>query len=130
MSFEQEVNAGRQSRAHRWLSSLRRRMQHHPLLYFVYRLIVIGLGTIFLLLGIIMLITPGPGWLFIFLGLGLWGTEFTWAHRFNVWAKAKVLATWRSLEAKRQRKLKERQRRIWAGRENPNHYCPNGSHYH
>ena len=28
-----------------------------------------------------MLITPGPGWLVIFLGLGLLAAEFVWARR-------------------------------------------------
>jgi hypothetical protein len=28
-----------------------------------------------------MLVTPGPGWLVIFLGLGLLGAEFVWARR-------------------------------------------------
>ena len=28
-----------------------------------------------------MLVTPGPGWLVIFLGLGLLAAEFVWAER-------------------------------------------------
>ena len=28
-----------------------------------------------------MLVTPGPGWLVIFLGLGLLAAEFVWARR-------------------------------------------------
>ena len=31
--------------------------------------------------GAVMLITPGPGWLAIFLGLGLLAAEFVWARR-------------------------------------------------
>jgi len=34
-----------------------------------------------LLIGIVMLVTPGPGWLVIFLGLGLLAAEFVWAKR-------------------------------------------------
>jgi len=34
-----------------------------------------------LLVGVVMLITPGPGWLTIFLGLGLLAAEFVWARR-------------------------------------------------
>ena len=33
------------------------------------------------LLGVVMLVTPGPGWLAIFLGLGVLGVEFVWARR-------------------------------------------------
>lgn len=34
-----------------------------------------------LLAGVVMLVTPGPGWLVIFLGLGLLAAEFVWAQR-------------------------------------------------
>jgi hypothetical protein len=30
-----------------------------------------------------MLVTPGPGWLVIFLGLGLLAAEFVWARRLR-----------------------------------------------
>lgn len=33
------------------------------------------------LLGLVMLVTPGPGWLVIVLGLGVLGVEFVWARR-------------------------------------------------
>jgi tellurite resistance protein TerC len=38
-------------------------------------------GFTLLLIGIVMLVTPGPGWLVIFLGLGLLAAEFVWAKR-------------------------------------------------
>jgi uncharacterized protein (TIGR02611 family) len=41
---------------------------------------IIG-GFTLLLIGIIMLVTPGPGWLVILLGLGLLAAEFVWARR-------------------------------------------------
>jgi uncharacterized protein (TIGR02611 family) len=41
---------------------------------------IIG-GFTLLLIGIMMLVTPGPGWLVIFLGLGLLAAEFVWAKR-------------------------------------------------
>ena len=34
-----------------------------------------------MLIGIVMLVTPGPGWLVILLGLGLLAAEFVWARR-------------------------------------------------
>ena len=30
--------------------------------------------------GIVLLAAPGPGWAVIFLGLGIWATEFEWAR--------------------------------------------------
>ncbi len=38
-------------------------------------------GFTLLLIGIVMLVTPGPGWLVIFFGLGLLAAEFVWARR-------------------------------------------------
>lgn len=36
-----------------------------------------------MLVGIVMLVTPGPGWLVILLGLGLLAAEFVWARRLR-----------------------------------------------
>jgi uncharacterized protein (TIGR02611 family) len=38
-------------------------------------------GFTLLGLGVIMLVTPGPGWLVIVLGLTLLAAEFVWARR-------------------------------------------------
>ncbi len=38
-------------------------------------------GFTLLLLGVAMLVTPGPGWLTIGLGLALLAAEFVWARR-------------------------------------------------
>jgi uncharacterized protein (TIGR02611 family) len=47
----------------------------------VRRIFLIIAGFTLLLLGIVMLITPGPGMVVIFLGLGLLAAEFVWARR-------------------------------------------------
>lgn len=41
---------------------------------------IIG-GFALLILGVVMLVTPGPGWLAIAGGIGLLATEFVWARR-------------------------------------------------
>ena len=38
-------------------------------------------GFTLLLIGVVMLVTPGPGWVVIFLGLGVLAAEFVWARR-------------------------------------------------
>lgn len=38
-------------------------------------------GFTLLLAGVIMQVTPGPGWLVIFLGLTVLAAEFVWARR-------------------------------------------------
>ena len=45
------------------------------------RLAVAIFGYTVTLLGVVMLVTPGPGWLAILLGLGVLGVEFVWARR-------------------------------------------------
>jgi uncharacterized protein (TIGR02611 family) len=47
----------------------------------VRRIFRIIFGFTLLLVGVIMLVTPGPGWLVILLGLGLLAAEFVWARR-------------------------------------------------
>jgi uncharacterized protein (TIGR02611 family) len=47
-------------------------------------------GGLLIIIGLALLILPGPGWLFIFLGLGVLATEFVWAERMLTTAKAKA----------------------------------------
>lgn len=44
-------------------------------------------GTLVLLVGIIAIPYPGPGWLIVFAGLAILATEFTWAQRVLEYAK-------------------------------------------
>jgi uncharacterized protein (TIGR02611 family) len=50
-------------------------MQH------VRRAVKIVFGFTLLLLGVIMLLTPGPGWAVIFAGLAVLAAEYIWARR-------------------------------------------------
>lgn len=45
------------------------------------RLMKIILGFTLLALGVVMIFTPGPGWLTMVLGLGVLAAEFVWARR-------------------------------------------------
>lgn len=51
----------------------------HPLRW----VISVVLGFVFLILGLIMMVTPGPGLLFIFLGLSMLALEIEWARELN-----------------------------------------------
>jgi uncharacterized protein (TIGR02611 family) len=44
------------------------------------RWVKIVFGFTLLALGVVMIITPGPGWLTILLGLGILAAEFVWAR--------------------------------------------------
>ncbi len=67
--------------------------EKHPFYgsYKVAKRIVIGIvgGTI-LLLGVVMMITPGPGIPAILVGLGILGGEFAWARHWLRKVKAKA----------------------------------------
>ncbi|MFD4995425.1 TIGR02611 family protein [Streptomyces buecherae] len=64
---------------------------------------VVGLAVV--IVGIIMLPLPGPGWLVIFGGIGIWATEFVWAQLVLRWTKRKVSeATQRALDPKVRRR--------------------------
>jgi uncharacterized protein (TIGR02611 family) len=45
------------------------------------RFVKVLIGFTLLALGIVMIATPGPGWLTILLALGILGAEFVWARR-------------------------------------------------
>lgn len=46
-------------------------------------------GAIVLAGGIVAIPYPGPGWLIVFLGLGILASEFEWAHRLLRFARGR-----------------------------------------
>jgi uncharacterized protein (TIGR02611 family) len=54
------------------------------------RVIVIVVGFTVLLLGIVMIVLPGPAFIVIPLGLGILATEFVWARRLLNKIKSKI----------------------------------------
>jgi uncharacterized protein (TIGR02611 family) len=68
----------------------RDRLRARPVLGWVYRVLVALAGTAVIVVGVIMLPAPGPGWVVIFAGLGILATEFAWARRVLAYAKSKI----------------------------------------
>jgi uncharacterized protein (TIGR02611 family) len=58
-----------------------------------YRIALGVIGFLILLAGILMIPYPGPGWLILFAGLGILGTEFVWASRINRCVK-RIYGAW------------------------------------
>jgi uncharacterized protein (TIGR02611 family) len=56
-----------------------RRLQHRQRSFFI-RVPFAVAGFMVVLLGVVMLFTPGPGWALIVFGLGLLALEFAWAE--------------------------------------------------
>ncbi len=90
-------------------------MNAHPVMRHFYKPLVIAVGAFCFIAGLIMLVTPGPGWLFIFIGLGIWDTEFTWAQRANRLMKHVVLTAWYRFRSWRQQHKIRREARKTAG---------------
>ena len=68
---------GLAARVHR----VRSRIRDRPKLNTAWRIGVGIVGTLVLVLGVIAIPYPGPGWLIVFAGLGLLASEFSWAAR-------------------------------------------------
>ena len=56
----------------------------------VSKIIVTVIGGIFVIIGLIMLVTPGPGLVFLALGLGIWSTKFPAVKKYVNKVKAKI----------------------------------------
>ncbi|HKR49650.1 MAG TPA: TIGR02611 family protein [Pseudonocardiaceae bacterium] len=54
-----------------------------------YRIMVGVVGMAVLIAGIIAIPYPGPGWLIVFAGLAILGTEFHWAQRVLQWVRGR-----------------------------------------
>ena len=59
----------------------RRRVRADPRSRLILRIVVGVVGLIIVVIGLIMVPFPGPGWAVVFLGLVVWATEFVWAER-------------------------------------------------
>jgi uncharacterized protein (TIGR02611 family) len=55
-----------------------------------YRIAITVLGLAIIVVGIILLPLPGPGWLIIFAGLAVLASEFEWAARLLRYARDQV----------------------------------------
>ena len=74
----------------------RRRIRANPRSHLIYRIVVGIVGLLIVILGLILVPFPGPGWLVVFLGLAIWASEFEWAQRLLHRARSalQAWATW------------------------------------
>lgn len=61
----------------------------NPVLDLTYRIAMGVIGTAVVIIGVIALPAPGPGWLIIFAGLGILAAEFHWAKRLLHWVRVR-----------------------------------------
>jgi uncharacterized protein (TIGR02611 family) len=57
--------------------------------------ILIGLlGLVVVVVGIILIPFPGPGWLIVLAGLAIWALEFVWAEKLLRFTRARLESWW------------------------------------
>lgn len=85
-----DVEPHEREAAHDW--AWRSRIRANPALYATYRVFVFVAGLAVVALGIVLVPLPGPGWVIVFLGLAIWGSEFRTAQRVLRFVRDKVRA--------------------------------------
>lgn len=68
----------------------RRTVTANPHTARIYRFIVGGLGTLVVLIGLVLVPLPGPGWLIVIIGLFIISSEFRWAQRILHFVRVRV----------------------------------------
>lgn len=69
---------------------IRRTLHAHPLLSLTTKIVVAVVGALVTAVGVVMLVTPGPAFVLIPLGLAILATEFDFARRWLRWARHKA----------------------------------------
>lgn len=65
----------------------RDRLRDRPAADFTYRIVVGVVGLAVLVVGVLAIPYPGPGWAIVFVGLAILATEFEWARRALAWTR-------------------------------------------
>jgi len=68
----------------------RRRIRSSPTSNRVYRVVVGVVGLLIVVGGMALVPLPGPGWVIVFLGLGVWASEFEWAQNLLSFARERL----------------------------------------
>lgn len=86
--------SGRQrlSGATRSIRDVRNKLKSHPVTEHAYRVTVGVVGALVVVLGLVLVPFPGPGWLIVILGLLILASEFTWAQRLLDFVRDKLRA--------------------------------------
>jgi uncharacterized protein (TIGR02611 family) len=101
---EGEEAAGILKRLARRVNDLRSWFHQQPGGALTWRVGIALIGLVVIIVGIVLLVLPGPGWLIIFVGLGVWATEFAWA-RYLLRFVRRTVGRWTAWWARRPRWL-------------------------
>jgi uncharacterized protein (TIGR02611 family) len=87
---DRQEDSGMLKRVTRTLGDLRAWVFRRPGGRLAWRGAIAFLGLVVVVLGAILLVFPGPGWVVIFLGLSIWATEFRWARSLLMFVRRQV----------------------------------------
>lgn len=92
----------------RWMARWRAIIRERPWLNGAYKVVVTAIGLAIIVVGLILVPLPGPGWLIVFIGLTVLGSEYHWARRFTSWLRMQLARFWLWWRARRERKAARR----------------------
>jgi uncharacterized protein (TIGR02611 family) len=78
----------------RWFHDARAWIRARPHVHLPYRILVGIVGGLIIIIGLILVPLPGPGWLIVFIGLTVLASEFAFFHRISTWLKARLHRFW------------------------------------
>ena len=76
------------------LGTVRDRVRRLPGGWLLWRIAVTVAGLVVIAVGLVLIPLPGPGWLIVFMGLGIWATEYAWARRLLCTVRSVVGRWW------------------------------------
>lgn len=96
VSIPEEIDSGSNPGhpVRRLLRRCRAWVELRPRVRWIYRVLVALFGAGIVGIGLILVPLPGPGWLIVFLGLAVLGTEFPAAHRVGAFLKRILTRLW------------------------------------
>jgi uncharacterized protein (TIGR02611 family) len=77
-----------------WFRDLRQWIHARPHVHLVYKVLVGIVGGLIVVIGLILVPLPGPGWLIVFIGLTVLASEFHFFHRIITWLRAQLHRFW------------------------------------
>jgi uncharacterized protein (TIGR02611 family) len=91
MENQESTTATRFSSYHKYRSWIETK---HSSVRLMNKALVTLTGLVVIVVGLILVPLPGPGWLIVFFGLTILGLEFPLIRRFTHWIGAKVRRLW------------------------------------
>jgi uncharacterized protein (TIGR02611 family) len=76
------------------LESIRDRIRTTRTGRLTLQIVIALVGLLVVLIGIVLIPFPGPGWLIVIGGLAIWAIEFVWAQRLLTFTKDRLEQWW------------------------------------